>query len=423
MNTTGQTRRFRTAHAAHANWRMATEMCIAQLEGQACIEGYAARGNLGVVYLTDVYAPVASEILTFLKVRTGVADWVGTVGVGVCASDVEYFDQGAMVVMLADLPPDGFRVFSGDRPPPSLHERSAAGAIVAHSALVHVDPATPDSAGLVDDMSHKVESGWLFGGLSSSRTQSFQIANRTLGGAGADAGSYGGGVSGVVFSSEVHLCSRVTQSCFPLAGAPAAEHAITRYEGNQIETLDGRPALEVLLGELGTDDVQSAARAAHLAGGLFVGLSPTGVVGDVRFDDLMMRPVISIDPANGVVAVAAMIEPGQRLTFCTRNPRAARADLIRICGELRAEVRREAPVLEAAALREADAPLDAQDPVRGAIYVSCLGRGEHMFGERGAELALVREQLGDVPLVGFFANGEVARSQVHGYTGVLTLFL
>jgi hypothetical protein len=30
--------------------------------------------------------------------------------------------------------------------------------------------------------------------------------------------------------------------------------------------------------------------------------------------------------------------------------------------------------------------------------------------------------LGDVPLVGFLAGGEIANQQVYGYTGVLTVF-
>lgn len=40
----------------------------------------------------------------------------------------------------------------------------------------------------------------------------------------------------------------------------------------------------------------------------------------------------------------------------------------------------------------------------------------------GAELQIVRHALGDVPLVGFFAAGEIARNQLYGYTGVLTVF-
>jgi small ligand-binding sensory domain FIST len=59
---------------------------------------------------------------------------------------------------------------------------------------------------------------------------------------------------------------------------------------------------------------------------------------------------------------------------------------------------------------------------RGALYFSCIGRGENMFGSRGAELALVKEALGEMPLAGFFCNGEISHDRLYGYTGVLTLF-
>jgi hypothetical protein len=32
-------------------------------------------------------------------------------------------------------------------------------------------------------------------------------------------------------------------------------------------------------------------------------------------------------------------------------------------------------------------------------------------------------RLGDVPLIGFFAGGEIARHHLYGYTGVLTVFV
>jgi small ligand-binding sensory domain FIST len=60
--------------------------------------------------------------------------------------------------------------------------------------------------------------------------------------------------------------------------------------------------------------------------------------------------------------------------------------------------------------------------VAGAVYVSCSGRGGPHFGARHAELQVVRHTLGDVPLVGFFAGGEIARHHLYGYTGVLTVF-
>mgnify|MGYP003347970460 FL=1 len=58
----------------------------------------------------------------------------------------------------------------------------------------------------------------------------------------------------------------------------------------------------------------------------------------------------------------------------------------------------------------------------GAIYVSCAGRGGPHFGAAHAEMQLVRRALGDVPLIGFFAGGEIAYRNLYGYTGVLTVF-
>ena len=65
-----------------------------------------------------------------------------------------------------------------------------------------------------------------------------------------------------------------------------------------------------------------------------------------------------------------------------------------------------------------DAPVGA----RGALYVSCSGRGGPHFGGPNAELDLIRHALGEIPLVGFFAGGEIAGQQLLGYTGVLTVF-
>jgi len=60
--------------------------------------------------------------------------------------------------------------------------------------------------------------------------------------------------------------------------------------------------------------------------------------------------------------------------------------------------------------------------IAGAIYISCTGRGGAHFGGPSAELQIVRRALGDVPLIGFFAAGEIAHHHLYGYTGVLTVF-
>jgi small ligand-binding sensory domain FIST len=201
--------RFRYGHATHPNWRMATELALAQVEGRINQPGWARDANLGVVYLSAEYAAHADDIVALLEERTGVRDWAGTCGHAIVSTGVEYDSEPAIAIMLLDLPADSFRVFSGAMPPPLAGERTQSGALAAQAALIHADPATPDLAELIGDMAGKVGGGMMFGGSASGQVEPLiQVANQVL----------SGGLSGVVFSSEVDLRMRVTQGCSPLAG-------------------------------------------------------------------------------------------------------------------------------------------------------------------------------------------------------------
>jgi len=116
--------------------------------------------------------------------------------------------------------------------------------------------------------------------------------------------------------------------------------------------------------------------------------------------------------------VARPFDGAAAIVVTARDVTAARRDLVRICSEIREEV--EAPS-ELAAHGTAPEPPAAQR-IKGALYVSCAGRGGPHFGGPSAELKIVQHALGDVPLVGFFAGGEIARHHLYGYTGVLTVF-
>jgi len=151
------------------------------------------------------------------------------------------------------------------------------------------------------------------------------------------------------------------------------------------------------------------------------GVGQTGSLGvDVR-----VRHLMGLDPARQGVAIAEHPQAGERLAFCQRNLQTARADLRRICTEIREELEPETISLEMAhALAASDAQA-APHPARriaGAVYISCSGRGGPHFGGPSAEMQWVRHALGDVPLVGFFAAGEIAHKHLYGYTGVLTVF-
>jgi small ligand-binding sensory domain FIST len=119
--------------------------------------------------------------------------------------------------------------------------------------------------------------------------------------------------------------------------------------------------------------------------------------------DVLVRHIIGLDPARRGVAVAERVEPGMQLAFCQRSVQAARADLVRICAEIREELEPEEMAAETPRRWPpgAGCPPHPARRIAGAIYVSCAGRGGPHFGGPSAELQIVRRALGDVPLVGF----------------------
>lgn len=95
---------FPYAHATHPQWRMAAALVLAQLRAQMALPDHAQAPSLALLYITDHYASEAEAILAHLSAELPeVTDWTGTVGVGVAANNVEYFDEPAMAVMLCDL--------------------------------------------------------------------------------------------------------------------------------------------------------------------------------------------------------------------------------------------------------------------------------------------------------------------------------
>ncbi|MEP6964947.1 MAG: FIST N-terminal domain-containing protein [Polaromonas sp.] len=423
---------FPYGHATHPQWQMAAGLVLAQLRALLALPNYASAPTLALLYITDHYAPHAQDILDHLSAELpDITDWSGTVGVGIAANNVEYFDEPALALMLCELPHDQYRVFSGVSPLPA----PAVGRFKAHTALVHADPGTPDVAELIGEMAERTESGYVFGGLACSRHGTVQFAfsgHGNMKGQGAASGVFSGGLSGVAFARDASggmaLMSRVTQGCTPVS----AEHEITACEANVVTGLDGQPALDVMLADLGVSLDQPREALARVRNTL-VGLSqPADRLNDrpIRHAgqfgaDVLVRHLIGLDPARKGVAIAEAAAVGMKLAFCERNAQAARTDLIRICAEIREELEPQELSLELANslhAPEAESAPHAARRIAGAVYISCSGRGGPHFGAPSAELQIVRRALGDVPLVGFFAAGEIARNHLYGYTGVLTVF-
>ena len=406
---------FPYAHATHPQWQLAALLVLAQLRSQMALTAYASGATLALIYITDHYADDAQDILDHLSAELPlVTDWSGTVGIGVAANNVEYFDEPGIAVMLLDIPADQYRVFSGIAPLGLGFE--------AHTALVHADGATPELAELVQEMALRTQSNYLFGGVSSGRGEGLQFAisgDGNMSGHGAAGGVFSGGLSGVAFSSEVSMVSRLTQGCKPVS----ASRTITEADNNVVVTLDGEPALDVMLRDLSLS-LERPQEALQMVRSTLVGLvhpleiggektaqAATAVKQTGNFgNEVLVRHIVGLDSGRRGIAVAEFVEKGAQLAFCQRNVQAAKADLIRICAEIREELEPE------------DATPQATKRILGAVYVSCSGRGGPHFGGPSAEMQIIRRALGDVPLVGVFAGGEIAYDRLYGYSGVLTVF-
>jgi len=159
-----------------------------------------------------------------------------------------------------------------------------------------------------------------------------------------------------------------------------------------VMAIDGRPALSVFIEDIGPD---LARDPRGLGGVIFAGLPVQGS----DTGDYLVRNLMAIDPRQGWIVLGAEVAPGDPILFCRRDPASARADLDRMLKQLAGRL---------------------QAPPKAGIYVSCIARGAALFGEPGVETGMIREQFGDIPLIGFFANGEISRDRLYGHTGVLT---
>jgi small ligand-binding sensory domain FIST len=368
---------FPFGHASGDDWIQAVDRCLAAL-GKI-----PPTGNLGFLYVTDDLADHMEEVLERFRRTTGVDHWVGAVGIGICASGVEYYERPAAAAMVAELPAGSFKVFRSLVKDLDAFDAENGDWIAANRpflGLVHGDPSNPYTEALVKQLASRISAEFLVGGLASSRDRVHLYAD----------GVTQGGLSGVLFAESVGILSRLSQGCSPIG----PQRIVTEAQSNIVISLNGQAALDVLkedIGEILSRDL------SRIGGYIFAGLPISGS----DTGDYLVRNLVGIDPGKGLVAIGDVAEQGGRLMFCRRDADTAREDMLRMLDSVKKGM---------------------SGPPRGGVYVSCLGRGINLFGPDSEELRMIRDELGDFPLVGFYANGEISRDRLYGYTGVLTLF-
>ncbi len=207
------------------------------------------------------------------------------------------------------------------------------------------------------------------------------------------------GLVGVALSGNIVVDTLVAQGCRPIGEAML----VTDCNSNQIEKLDGKVPFEVLkkvYEELSHED-QNLFKTS-----LFVGLGMRDDQNLLQKGDFLIRNIIGINPQGGALAIGAHPKKGQVLQFHVRDAETSSRDLEAMLEDYLEEL--------------------GTAKSEGALLFSCLGRGFYLYGTPNHDSNLFHKYVGNIPLGGFFCNGEIGsihgKTYLHGYTSSFGIF-
>jgi len=208
-----------------------------------------------------------------------------------------------------------------------------------------------------------------------------------------------GAVSGFMLSGSFSYTIDITQGCQPI-GKPCI---VTKAQRNLIMELNGRPAFEVMQEQVPWQILENPRRTMYT---LFIGLPTDPRQNEIAPGEYLVRNLIGFDPDKGIVGVAAYVPEGQLISFTVRQATMAREDL--------------KEMLERVARKR-----QTEKPFKFGFYFNCCARGTPLYGYSGIDTAYITHVLGEIPIIGFFGNSELAplrnTNYLFTYTGVLVL--
>ncbi len=350
--------------------------------------------DLAVVFFSPHHIPHADQILATIVEQTGCRTVLGCNGESIVGAGQELEDTPAISLWLAHLPGTSLE------PMHLRYERQADGGLIVGWPDNLIEAWPHDCTLLTVADPYSFPSDLLLHRLNDDRPGVPVLGGMASGGSGPGTNRiligekvHHAGAAAVLLHGGVRLRTLVSQGCRPI-GQP---FVVTRSERNIIFEMGGKPSLRRLqevYHALSPEDQQAA------RGGLHLGL----VVNEYqdRFDrgDFLIRNVLGGDEETGAIAIGDYVRIGQTVQFHIRDETTADRDLLEL--------------------------LNQAAPAEAGLLFTCNGRGSRMFSTPSHDAQAVRQSLGDIPLAGFFAQGELGpvsnRNFVHGFTASLLLF-
>ncbi|MSU34719.1 MAG: hypothetical protein EXS36_06330 [Pedosphaera sp.] len=383
---------MRDPHAVVGHWKGEWDE-PALIEWAAGLRSHLAQPcvSVGLLFASQDFAAHAPDLLEILRVHARIPLLVGSTSQQlVCNGEGT---EGGLVLGLFHLP--GARLEAHHLTLEQLRESAdvASPAITMRPPdlkgwIVFADPSDLDGDQWMRSWNEVWHGITTVGGIT---TKGPLFLNGSVIESGAVALAIGG---------QVGIEAVVSQGCTPI-GQP---WTITRAEWNFIHTIANKPAYQVLVDTFNSLPMEEREGSQ---GNLFVGLAGTEYQDEFGRGDFLVRNLVGADPRQGILAVGALPRAGQTIQFQRRDPAAATKDLGRLLARARMQL--------------------ADRSIYGGMLCCCSGRGARMFGRSNPDSGLIQEHLGPLPLVGFFANGEIGptghQTFLHAYTAALALFV
>lgn len=283
---------------------------------------------------------------------------------------------------------------SPDAPPEAWHELLGLLPVECPAIMLLPDPFTLRSDHLLAGLDFAYPSTVKIGGLASGGGHpgaNYLFINKK---------SVRSGAVGIAFSGDLTVETIVAQGCRPI-GEPLV---VTESEINVISRLGDQTPLDVLrelFEAAGTRDKRLIRRS------LQIGIIMDRLSQDSGDGEFLIRNVIGADEEDGTLAVGEHVQEGQIVQFFIRDAQAADEDLRMM-------------------LEEYIDNLNGEAIPESALLFSCLGRGQYLYGSPDHDTNMFTEMVADIPIAGFFSNGEIGpigdQTFLHGYSASFAMF-
>jgi len=387
--------------ASHVSTQETIEACVEEAVENVTQQLAGREADLTVIFVSPHFRTQYRAIPQLLRDRMPVGMLLGCSGGGIIGGGKEIEQQPAFSLTAAHLPGVELKTIQSDTM--NLPDPDTAPS-VWHEWL-GVDPATnPDFIVLADPFSFRAEE--FLAGMDFAYSRSAKVGGLASG-AQAQGGNalylddkiHNSGLIGVALSGNIQLDTIVAQGCRPI-GQPMS---ITKCDQYQLLEVDGQPPLEKLeeMVESLSEDDRKLLRTS-----LFLGIEMDPMKEDPGKGDFLIRNLMGVDQETGSLSIGAPLREGQLVQFHLRDKIMSSKDLKVMLSKYQNK--------------------DGWRNAKGALLFSCLGRGEYLYGLPNHDSDMFTTEIGNIPLGGFFCNGEIGpvghTTFLHGYTSSFGIF-